>query len=62
MKRGTYGNIVGHIWHTPPPEIVEPGVINKRKRIAMKFLNIKPKFKKYRLQRKSSQRGGVIYE
>ena len=36
--------------------------MEKRKRTATEFLNIELKLKKYRLQRKSSQRGVVIYK
>ena len=45
-----------------PLETVEPRVFSKRKGTAMEFLNIKPKLKMYKPQKKSSQRGGVIYE
>ena len=42
-----------------PPNYFEPRVYDKRKRTAQGFLNIEPKLKKYRLQRKLSQWGGV---
>lgn len=41
-------------------DFVESGFYGKRKRLAAEFINIGPKLKKYILQKKSSQRGGVI--
>ena len=60
QKRYLWKYCMKHLMSPTPLETVELRVYTKRKRTPTESLNIEMKLKKYRHQRKSSEKGGVV--